>query len=349
MLLVDTARGRIVEDDEYKEAICRHRPYQLWIEQHHVWLDDLAAPSLLPTPEPTPVLVRQQAFGYTQEDLQRILLPMAQDGKEPVSSMGTDIPLAVLSTRPQLLFNYFKQLFAQVTNPPIDPIREKIVMNTDSLLGCEVNLLEESPEHARLLRLKSPTLRVADLARIQEVNRPGFEVRTLSTLFPRSEGEAGLAAALEGLCAQAAESVAGGATILLLSDRGVDAEHVPMPALLATAAVHHHLIRAGVRTRCGLVVETGEAREVHHFALLIGYGAGAVNPYLVFETFRGLARDQMLLDAQGTTLDPALAVTNYVKSIDQGLLKIFSKMGISTLLSYRGAQIFEAIGLSPAR
>ena len=346
MFLVDTGSGRIIGDDEFKAEISRRRPYQLWVEQNHLGLDDLPEPERLPEPDPAGLLPRQQAFGYTWEDLFRVLLPMAQDGKEPVSSMGNDTPLAVLSRRSQLLYNYFKQMFAQVTNPPIDPIREKIVMNTESLLGSEANLLDETPEHARLLRLESPTLHDADLARIRALRRPGFEVRTLSMLFDRAAGEAGLAAAMERLCAEASEAVQGGATILVLSDRGVDAEHVPVPALLATAGVHHHLIRAGLRTRCGLVVETGEAREIHHFALLIGYGAAAVNPYMVFETFRGLTRDRMLLDPQGNPLDPSRAVKNYATSIDQGLLKIFSKMGISTLMSYRGAQIFEAIGLN---
>ncbi|MBV8270627.1 MAG: glutamate synthase large subunit, partial [Planctomycetaceae bacterium] len=346
MFLVDTGSGRIIGDDEFKAEISRRRPYQLWVEQNHLGLDDLPEPEATPEPDPSGLLPRQQAFGYTWEDLFRVLLPMAQDGKEPVSSMGNDTPLAVLSRRSQLLYNYFKQMFAQVTNPPIDPIREKIVMNTESLLGCEANPLEETPEHARLLRLESPTLHDADLARIRALRRPGFEVRTLSMLFDRAAGEGGLADAMERLCAEASEAVQGGATILVLSDRGVDAEHVPVPALLATAGVHHHLIRAGLRTRCGLVVETGEAREVHHIALLIGYGAAAVNPYMVFETFRGLARDRMLLDPQGNPLDPSQAVKNYATSIDQGLLKIFSKMGISTLMSYRGAQIFEAIGLN---
>jgi len=206
---------------------------------------------------------------------------MAQDGKEPVSSMGTDIPLAVLSRRSQILPNYFKQLFAQVTNPPIDPIREKVVMSTESLLGSEQNLLDESPEHARLLRLKSPTLSNAELARLRAVRSAGFHCQTLSILFDRTQGEAGLAPALDRLCAAASQAVDRGATILILSDRDLNADLVPVPPLLATAAVHHHLIRKGQRTRCGIVVETGEAREIHHFALLIGYGAGAVNPYLV--------------------------------------------------------------------
>lgn len=348
IFLVDLSEGRIIDDEELKASICRAQPYGLWLEKHQIGLKDLPESAEVPAVDLDTLLVRQQAFGYTQEDLLRILLPMAQDGKEPVSSMGTDIPLAVLSRRSQILPSYFKQLFAQVTNPPIDPIREKIVMSTESLLGAELNLLEESPEHARLLRLKSPTLGNADLARIRAARVPDFRSQTLSLLFERSQGEAGLEPALDLLCAEASQAVGRGATILILSDRGLHAGLVPIPALLATAAVHHHLIQKGQRTRCGLVVETGEAREVHHFALLIGYGAGAVNPYLVHEAFEGLARERMLVDPQGAPLDPEQAATNYAKAIDAGLLKIFSKMGISTLLSYRGAQVFEAIGLSRA-
>jgi glutamate synthase (NADPH/NADH) large chain/glutamate synthase (ferredoxin) len=348
MLLVDTTQGRIIEDDEFKDEICRRRPYSLWIEQHHLGLDDLPATESSPPAETAPLLARQQTFGYTQEDLQRLLIPTAQDGKEPVSSMGTDIPLAVLSARPQLLYNYFKQLFAQVTNPPIDPIREKVVMNTESLLGSEVNLLDESPEHARLLRLKSPTLREVDLERIRALDAPGLRSKTLGTLFPRLQGEHGLVSAIERLCREAEAAVDGGATILILSDRGIDADHVPIATLLAVGAVHHHLIRAGKRMRCGIVAESGEPREIHHIALLVGYGAGAVCPYLVYETYRSLSRDGMLVDSHGHELDPDKAIENYRKAIDQGLLKLFSKMGISTLMSYRGAQIFEAIGLSRA-
>ncbi len=348
IFLVDLAAGQIVGDAELKESICRAQPYGLWLEKHQVHLADLPAPADVPAADLETLLARQQAFGYTQEDITRILLPMAQDGKEPVSSMGTDIPLAVLSRRSQILPNYFKQLFAQVTNPPIDPIREKIVMSTETLLGSEQNLLEESPEHARLLRLKSPTLSNAELAQVRAMRSVGFRPQTLSILFDRSAGEADLAPALDRLCATALQAVDRGATILILSDRGVNADQVPIPPLLATAAVHHHLIRKGQRTRCGIVVETGEAREIHHFALLIGYGAGAVNPYLVAETFEGLAREQLLLEAQGAPLEPGQALKNYTKAIDAGLLKIFSKMGISTLLSYRGAQVFEAIGLNQA-
>ncbi len=343
--LVDTARGQIIDDEQIKLATSRRQPYAQWLELNLLHLDDLPAPSSIPEPDLAALRTHQLAFGYTQEDIGRILLPMAQDGKEPVSSMGTDTPLAVLSQRSQLLYSYFKQLFAQVTNPPIDPIREKVVMNTESLLGREADLLEETPEHARMLRLESPVLFGADLAKIGELQRPGFITRRLTASFPRAEGAEGLRSAVEQLCAQAAEAVSAGATILILSDRDINADQVPIPALLATAGVHHHLIREGLRTRCGLVVETGEAREIHHFALLIGYGAGAVNPYLVFDTYRGLAHEGMLLDPQGNPLELKQALKNYGKAIDQGLLKIFSKMGISTLMSYRGAQIFEAIGL----
>ncbi|VTT99849.1 glutamate synthase : Glutamate synthase (NADH) large subunit OS=Chthonomonas calidirosea (strain DSM 23976 / ICMP 18418 / T49) GN=CCALI_01654 PE=4 SV=1: GATase_2: Glu_syn_central: Glu_synthase: GXGXG [Gemmataceae bacterium] len=345
--LIDTAAGRIYTDAEVKAEAAGRKPYADWVRANLVTLADAPAAA---TPEHNLATLRhrQQAFGYSVEDLTRVLLPIAQDGQEPVSSMGTDIPLAVLSDRPQVLFNYFRQLFAQVTNPPIDPIREKIVMNTESLVGAEVNLLDETPEHARLLRLKSPMLADDELARVRELSRPGLKAHTIPTLFPRAEGEAGLATALTWICSEAVEAVNRGTTVLILSDRGVDAANVPVPILLATAAVHHHLLRVGLRTKCGLVVETGEAKEVHHFALLLGYGAAAVNPYLVFETFHGLAAVNLLVDANGNKIEHDQAVKNYRKAIDSGLLKVFSKMGISTLMSYRGAQIFEAIGLNKA-
>ncbi|WP_439623221.1 glutamate synthase large subunit [Gemmata sp.] len=345
--LIDTAAGRIYTDAEVKAEAAGRKPYADWVRANLVTLADAPA---APTPEHNLATLRhrQQAFGYSVEDLTRVLLPIAQDGQEPVSSMGTDIPLAVLSERPQVLFNYFRQLFAQVTNPPIDPIREKIVMNTESLVGAEVNLLDETPEHARLLRLKSPMLADEDLARVRELSRPGLKAHTIPTLFPRAGGEPGLATALTWICSEAVEAVNRGATVLILSDRGVDAANVPVPILLATAAVHHHLLRVGLRTKCGLVVETGEAKEVHHFALLLGYGAAAVNPYLVFETFHGLAAVNLLVDSNGNKIEHDQAVKNYRKAIDSGLLKVFSKMGISTLMSYRGAQIFEAIGLNKA-
>ncbi|WP_040890952.1 glutamate synthase large subunit [Zavarzinella formosa] len=342
LFMVDTSTGKVFFDEEIKLHVAGRQPYADWVGQHQVQLDSLPN-ATVPDSDLTTLRHRQHAFGYTQEDVARVLIPMAQDGQEPISSMGIDTPLAVLSDRAQLLFNYFKQLFAQVTNPPIDPIREKVVMNTESLLGAETNLLAESPEHARLLRLKGPTLTDEELAKIRVLDRPGLKARTLSTLFDKNGG---LETALEKLCNDAMEAVKDGHTVVILSDRGVDADKVPIPSLLASAAVNHHLIRAGLRMRCGLIVETGEAREVHHFALLVGYGAAAVNPYLVFETYRGLAAEGMLVDANGAAFDLAKAFKNYTKSIDAGLLKVFSKMGISTLMSYRGAQIFEAIGLS---
>jgi glutamate synthase (NADPH/NADH) large chain/glutamate synthase (ferredoxin) len=345
LFIVDTSCGAVLLDEEIKLEVARDKPYAAWVAENLVELTDLPAADV-PESDLKERRHWQHVFGYTQEDVSRVLLPMAQDGQEPVSSMGTDTPLAVLSDRAQLLFNYFKQMFAQVTNPPIDPIREKVVMNTESLIGSEVNLLSESPEHARLLRLKGPTLTDEELGRIRALDRPGLKVHTLRTLFSKGSGEAGLAKAVEELCASAATAVRDGATILLLSDRGVDADNVPIPSLLATAAVNHHLIRSGLRTRCGIVVETGEAREVHHFALLVGYGAAAVNPYLALETYRGLAAEGMLVDAHGRPLQLDTAFKNYTKAINAGLLKVFSKMGISTLMSYRGAQIFEAIGLN---
>ncbi len=341
LFLVDTAAGRIVSDVEVKENVSRQRPYIRWVEQQQLRISDLPEAAAPVRDHESPLLARQQAFGYTTEDIDRILLPMAFDGKEPVSSMGTDIPLAVLSNRCQLLFNYFKQLFAQVTNPPIDPIREKIVMSTETLLGSETNLLTETPEHARLLRLKSPTLLDEEMDRIRTLDQPGFKTTTIPTVFDRNAGPDGLSKALERICAAAASAVTRGATIVILSDRTTGAGRVAVPALLSVSAVHHHLLRAGLRTKCGLVIETGEAREIHHFALLVGYGAAAVNPYLVFEIFRDLERNGMLADKTGEPLAAAKAIQNYCKAIDGGLLKIFSKMGISTLMSYRGAADFR--------
>ncbi len=291
---------------------------------------------------PETLLQRQQAFGYTTEDLRLLMAPMFANGKEALGSMGDDAALACLSDRSRPLFHYFKQHFAQVTNPAIDSIRERPVMTLHSTLGYEKNLLEVTPEHARLLRLQHPVVTDAQLEAIRQANVEGLSVATLPMLYKVADGGAGLKAAVQALCEEASRAIAEGATIIVLSDREIDPDHAPIPSLLATGAVHHHLIRESSRTRCGLVVETGEAREVAHFALLIGYGAGAINPYLAFET--GLA-----LSEEGTYVSPDLdeetLVAHYLKSIDLGLLKIFAKMGISTLQSYRGAQIYEAIGL----
>ncbi|MGV3771256.1 MAG: glutamate synthase large subunit, partial [Verrucomicrobiales bacterium] len=287
------------------------------------------------------VLQRQQAFGYTFEDLRIIMAPMAQTGVEAIGSMGTDTPLAVLSDKPQLLYNYFKQLFAQVTNPPIDCIREEIVTSAETTIGSERNLLDPVPESCELIELKNPILTNEELAKLRHVKHPAFRSRTLPTLFMASEGSKGLAAALENLYQEATKAIKEGINILILSDRGVDKANAPIPALLAVSGLHHHLIREGTRTLVGLVLESGEPREVHHFSLLIGYGAGAINPYVAFETLDDMIRQGLLKDIKHKE-----ACKNYVKAAVKGVVKVISKMGISTIQSYRGAQIFEAIGLS---
>jgi len=342
IFFVDLEQGRIIEDEEVKADLVARRPYRTWVETNRVKVGDLARAEVDHHPNPETRFVRQQVFGYTSEDLRILIAPMVRDGKEAVGSMGEDAALACLSDRPRLLFHYFKQLFAQVTNPAIDSILERPVMSLFSTLGEERNLLAETPEHARLLRLDRPVITDEELARIRNISLPGFEARTLSTTFKAAESTGGLRAALDRLCRQASEAVASGANLLVLSDRDVSPELAPLPVLLATGAVHHHLIREGTRTRCGIAVETGEAREVAHFALLIGYGAGAINPYLAFETIAQLIEEGTFVPED---LGYEKAVKSYLKATDKGLLKIFAKMGISTLRSYRGAQIFEAIGL----
>jgi glutamate synthase domain-containing protein 2/glutamate synthase domain-containing protein 1/glutamate synthase domain-containing protein 3 len=341
MFLIDTAQGRIIADNEIKESLASRAPYRQWLTQNLVRLDSLPVADVNGQLE-EPLLQLQRTFGYTLEDLRILLAPMGTDGQEAIGSMGNDTPLAVLSDRPQLLYNYFKQLFAQVTNPPLDAIREEIITSLVTTIGSEGNLLTETDEQCRLLRLEQPTLTNTQLEQIRQLDMPGLRSRTLSTLFPRSEGIEGLRRRMDALRQEASQAVAEGVTILILSDRGVNAGNVPIPALLATSGVHHHLVREGSRTRCGLVVETGEAREVHHFALLTGYGAGAVNPYLAFATLRQMSADGYIPD----TYSYEKLEKNYVKSISKGLLKVMSKMGISTQHSYRGAQIFEAIGLN---
>jgi glutamate synthase domain-containing protein 2/glutamate synthase domain-containing protein 1/glutamate synthase domain-containing protein 3 len=342
IFFVDLEQGRIIEDEEIKADLVARRPYRTWVGTNRVKLGDLPRAEDLQPPNPETRFLRQQVFGYTSEDLRIVIAPMIRDGKEGVGSMGEDAALACLSDRPRLLFHYFKQLFAQVTNPAIDSILERPVMSLYSTLGEERNLLEETPEHARLLRLDRPVITDEELARIRNLSLSGFRARTLGTVFKAAEKAEGLRAALARLCREASEAVAAGVNLLVLSDRDVSPELAPLPALLATGAVHHHLIREGTRTRCGIVVETGEAREVAHFALLIGYGAGAVNPYLAFETIAQLVEEGTFVPED---LGYEKAVKNYLKATDKGLLKIFAKMGISTLRSYRGAQIFEAIGL----
>jgi glutamate synthase (ferredoxin) len=346
MFLVDTAQGRIIADEEIKAGFARRQPYRQWLNENQVRLEDL------PSAEPEPfdfdtLLTRQQVFGYTLEDLRIIVGPMAISGVEPLGSMGNDTPLAVLSDRPQLLYSYFKQLFAQVTNPPLDAIREEIVTSMTTTLGAEQDLFEETPEHCHQLRLKQPILSNRDLARIRKLQTKKIRVQTISTLFEVAGGGEGLHAAMDRIRREASEAIQNGAAILILSDRGVDATRAPIPALLACSGVHEHLIREGTRTQCGLIIESGEPREVHHFAVLFGYGAGAVNPYLALESLADLCRAGTLQNGKGT-LQYEYAEKNYMKGINKGVLKVMSKMGISTLQSYRGAQIFEAVGLNKA-
>jgi glutamate synthase (NADPH/NADH) large chain len=342
MFLVDTVEGRVVSDPEIKKRVATQKPYAAWVAENKI---DLAAledvPSLYTIPHDE-LITLQQAFGYTEEDIKIILGPMASQGEEPVGSMGIDIPLACLSERPQNLFRYFKQHFAQVTNPPIDPLREEIVMSLVSCVGGEGNLLEETPRQCRMLELPHPFLTQTDLSKLRKNLFPDFRAATLPICFKvEGDPERNLYDALHELCRAASRAIADGASILILSDRNVDERNAAIPSLLATGAVHHHLVREGTRVRVGLVVESGEPREVGHLALLIAYGAGAVNPYLAFETIATMCRDKMLPG----DLNQAQASAKYIKALKKGLLKIMSKMGISTLSSYQGAQIFEAIGI----
>ena len=353
MFLVDLEQGRIIDDDEIKHAIAAQKPYASWLRENLVTLEDLPSGPVVHEPDHQTVFQRQQAFGYTTEDLKILMAPMALEGNEAVGSMGNDAALAVLSDRPQLLYSYFKQLFAQVTNPPVDAIREEIIMAMETTIGAERNLLQPSARCARQIKLASPILRNKELDKLRQLDgtwrpggaRPGmawaFKSITLSTLYRVEDGAAGIERAMDMLCRQAAQAIEASHDFIILSDRGIDRDHAAIPALLAVAGVHHHLIREGTRTKVGLVLETGEPREVHHFALLIGYGAGAVNPYLAFETL-----DDMIREGQLPGVDHQLAVKNYVKGINKGVMKIMSKMGISTAQSYCGAQIFEAVGLN---
>src|SRR5207245_685624 len=290
IFLVDTAQGRIIDDAELKHAFATERPYGEWLATHLKPLESLPEAPHLPEPDHDTVRERQQAFGYTHEDLRILLAPMATAGEEPVGSMGTDTALAVLSDRPRLLYDYFKQLFAQVTNPPLDAIRESLVTTMESTIGPEGNLLEARPESCRQISLKYPIIDNDQLAKLRYVYEPAFRSITLPMLYDARKGGRGLALAMERLKKSASDAVAAGYTIVILSDRGADRDQAPIPSLLATAGVHHHLVRQGTRTQCGLVVESGDAREVHHCALLLGYGAGVVNPYLAFETLDDMIR-----------------------------------------------------------
>jgi len=342
MFLVDTIAGRIVPDKEIKQQLASRQPYAQWLRNNQITIDQLPAPARMHHPDAETLLRRQRAFGYSDEDLRMVLGPMASKGQEPVGSMGTDTPLACLSDFPQSLFNYFKQLFAQVTNPPIDPIREEIVMSLASYIGSERNVLSEAPENCHMLKLAHPILTNHDLEKLRRVSTGDLLAITLSTLFRASEGEAGLKRALDELCQRASLAGKAGYTLLILSDRGVNKDYAPIPSLLALAAVHNLLVREETRNQVALITESGEPREVMHFALLSGYGASAINPYLALETVESLARRGEL--AQPAT--PEVAVDRFIHAINKGLLKTFAKMGISTLQSYQGAQVFEAIGLN---
>jgi glutamate synthase domain-containing protein 2/glutamate synthase domain-containing protein 1/glutamate synthase domain-containing protein 3 len=340
---LDLERGRIVEDEEIKADYIARKPYRDWVDQGRVKLADLPAaevPGEYGNPEARFAL--QQAFGYTLEDLKFLMAPMVASGKWAIGSMGEDAALACLSDRPRMLYHYFKQLFAQVTNPAMDSINEGTVMSLYSTLGAEKNLLEESAAHARLLRCDRPILTSEELARIRALRDPDFRCETFQALFKVAEGGDGLRSSLDRLCAGAEAAVRRGVSILILSDRGVSPDLAPVPMLLAVGAVHHHLVRANLRTQCGIVCETGEARDVAQFALLLGYGAGAINPYLALETVAELVADGTFVPEE---IDEAKGVANFLKACDKGLLKTMAKMGISTLQSYRGAQIFEAVGL----
>ena len=343
MFLVDTSQGRIVDDAEIKEELVRAAPYQEWLDAGLTHLDDLPPRTTL-TPVHSSEVQRQRLFGWTQEDLRLLVAPMARTGAEPIGSMGTDTPLAVLSDRPRLLFDYFKQLFAQVTNPPLDAIREELVTSLALTIGPEGNLLEPGPGSCRQIVLPQPVLSNEDLAKLRYIDEDGavhgFRSITVDCLYPVVGGGDALRRAIERVRRQVSDAIAGGANLIILSDRYATAELAPIPSLLVTSAVHHHLIRQKTRTRVGLIVETGEAREVHHLCLLLGYGASAVNPYLAFDSIRDLIREGHL------DLPPRKAERNYIKAAGKGILKVMSKMGISTVASYMGAQVFEAIGLA---
>ena len=341
MFLINMEQGRIVDDEEIKREVVSQRPYRQWLSENLVQLKDLPAAPEVPLPDHDTLLQRQIAFGYTFEDQRVLIAPMARDGVEAVGSMGNDTPLAVLSGKSRLLFDYFKQLFAQVTNPPIDSIREEIITSSEMWLGSEGNLLEPQPGDCRRVQLSGPVLTNDDFARIRRMDMPGLKVGVLSSLFKVARGELGLVKSMEELCADAKRLIEEEEVhVLILSDRGVNREFAPIPSLLAVSGLHHYLIREGVRTRVSLVLETGEAREVHHFALLVGYGASAVNPYLAFETIDGMIREDML-----PGVDHKTACKNFVKAATKGVVKVMSKMGISAIQSYHGAQVFEAVGL----
>ena len=339
MFFVDTKQGRIVDDAEIKDTFAKAQPYGAWLEKYRVKIEELPEGEAHGVDHET-VFLRQKAFGYTYEDLRFILTPMGKDGVQPLGSMGTDIPLAVLSNQPKLLYNYFKQLFAQVTNPPIDSIREAVITASETFLGTQLNLVEPKPESCRRIKLHDPIIDNQTLSKLRDIKREGFKSADLPILFEPDLGGPGLTAALDKLFAAADAAIADGANLLVLSDRGIDQKHAGIPALLATAGLHHHLIRRGTRTLVSLILESGEPREVHHFALLFSYGADVINPYLAFETLYDLIHDGKL------SVDFAKACKNFIKAGVKSVIKTMAKMGVSTYASYRGAQVFEAIGIN---
>ena len=344
MFLVSLEQGRIIDDTEIKAKLAAEHPYRQWLYQNLIPIESIPEVETPAPPTPATLLKQQISFGYSLEDLKYILGPMAANSEEALGSMGTDTPLAVLSDRPQPIYNYFQQLFAQVTNPPLDAIREELVTSVKTVIGPEGNLLDPEPENCHLVSLDSPFLNNQELAKFKSLKDHALRATVLPMHFPAKEGPSAMGPALDALFEHADRAIAAGAKVLILSDRGVDAENAPIPSLLAVAGLHNHLVRERKRTQVGLIVETGDAREVHHFALLIGYGAGAINPYLALDTFEQLGDEGYL--ASDLSADEARA--HYLKAIKKGVVKVMSKMGISTIHSYRGAQIFEAIGLSDA-
>ncbi len=341
MLLIDTNEGRIISDDEIKHSIVSKQPYHEWLNEHLANIESLPMVPYETKTNHETVLLRQKAFGYTTEDLNSILIPMAKDSVDPIGAMGTDIPLAVLSDKPQLLYNYFKQLFAQVTNPPIDAIREEIITSTVTMMGSEGNLINPVPESCRQIKVINPVIDNDYLEKLRHIDKQGFKSIDLSILFSVKKGAKALEKAMEELFANADSAISEGANILILSDRGISVDKAAIPALMAVSGLHHHLIKKGTRTSVSIVLESGEPREIHHFCLLIGYGASAINPYLALESIDNMIKHDLLIDTDYDT-----AVHNYLKACKKGIVKVLSKMGISTIQSYQAAQIFEAIGLS---
>jgi len=351
IFLVDTEQGRIIDDHELKQQYIDEHPFADWLKANHTSINDLPVPAKVEPIAHDTLLQRQQAFGYTHEDLRIILQPMMEHGAEPIGSMGTDAALAVLSDRPRLLYDYFKQLFAQVTNPPLDGIREELVTQVSTPIGPESNLLATSAENCRQIKIDSPVLDNRDLARIRYIDVHGFRTKNIAAIYPVAAGLDGLERAMTRMFEETNAAIEGGYSFIILSDRGVDADHAQIPAALATAGVHHHLVRNGKRKRIALIVESGEPREVHHFAVLLGYGADAINPYLTLETLDGLLLQDIVKKVDGHRSGESehqAAVRNYIKAVNKGLVKVMSKMGISSVQSYRGAQIFEAVGLNRA-